>query len=117
MDCFQVLPLDEEFPFPDLKQMDCSQVVEHPAPMMRQVVSSGHQLLNLEQVLKSSSLVLQFPLVLLQPRLQLQARQQRSFWQRLLAWQLFWFLQLAWHQERQRVVFWQSGVRLWKIRS
>jgi hypothetical protein len=85
--------------------------------MMRQVVASGHQLLNLEQVLKFSFLEAQLPQVLAQLRLQLQARLQRSFWQRLSAWQLFWFLQQAWHQGRQREVFWQSGVRLWKIRS
>jgi hypothetical protein len=85
--------------------------------MMRQVVASGHQLLNLEQVLKFSFLEAQWPQVLAQLRLQLQDRLQRSFWQRLSAWQLFWFLQQAWHLGRQREVFWQSGVRLWKTRS
>ena len=59
MDCFQVEPSGEEYPYLDLQQMDCFQVLEYPAPMMRQVVTSVHRLLSLEQVLKFSSLVLQ----------------------------------------------------------
>jgi hypothetical protein len=72
MDYFQVLPSGEEYPSLDLKQMDCFPVLQHPAPAMQLVVASGHQLLNLEQVLKFSFLEAQWPQVFAQPRPQLQ---------------------------------------------
>jgi hypothetical protein len=52
MDCFQALPLDEEYPFLDLQQMDCCLASEHPALTTQQGAPSVHQLSNLEQALK-----------------------------------------------------------------
>ena len=43
MDCFQVLSLDEEFPFPDWMRMDYFLVLEYPEWLEKLLALSEHR--------------------------------------------------------------------------